>query len=932
MRAKSIFFVVFVFLSQIQIAQTNDHIPLTIFAWTDSSSSYYQADTMAMIFELNPESVCLSNIDSASTDFLFQGSGVNLIPYNLKLIKGHDDGREKIVRYSSAMYSEWEADGSTPNNSPIKWRPDFSKVVEVDTSFNGNAFHGIRTNSVSGQILEGPGIFQYVQHPFYGGSIRYEVRIFGKLVDLQSYPDTTKIGTLIISGKDKDDNIVNILSGGSGIITKGDLNQKEFLVRTYDLSNVSKSILVGDANYLASDSTRTGINDVKINLIWDNLNGITLYISKAVVTGNWGSEIHGRNDSLTFFRNIERSLKYLSNVSTHTERIFGFDEPGAVDQHLSFNIVDKQVSDSSYFYLGNHINLTSAITTGAYPHYIGSSFSDVNSRNSLREFITRAEPNSIGLTKYIYHYPKTVPTASNIAHNISLLINNLKVFNELVPDFPYTVQGHEFNDGFQWTVAPTESEMFYHMCMGLMYGAKEIRVYNFFSEKDTSGNYITHGLTDLGQSNEILRNSRYYFVKDKISPLLHGRFGNLLYYLTPDTNKIFHDVSFNESVSQASYFDKVYKGLTPNEAYGFDIAEFTANWVPQNNHYFMFLNRPYPKNSLPESGESEILTDIRFKNLSTNRNWSLFDIVNNQLYEIELLPDTTFGLELGIAKGEGGLYHLLPTIESGGILQRSETISSVEFDSPYFESLVFSDSITLTVSDTFIVKDTIILSYTNLVTVGKYGNVILADSGVILSNSQTLDLINAKSSDYVHPKLIWAKPIYFNPYRYEIYRSNDTGFVMIADSVTNLFYTDSTVNIYYGDNAGHEIEYFVKGYYNVRGGVIDIASNVVEYSQSGGEIGKRAENIRKYDYILSNNYPNPFNPATTIRYSLGEDSRVKIVIYNILGEKIKLLVNEIKPAGEHEVNFNAGNLPSGIYFCRMEAGKYNSTKKLVLTK
>ena len=85
-------------------------------------------------------------------------------------------------------------------------------------------------------------------------------------------------------------------------------------------------------------------------------------------------------------------------------------------------------------------------------------------------------------------------------------------------------------------------------------------------------------------------------------------------------------------------------------------------------------------------------------------------------------------------------------------------------------------------------------------------------------------------------------------------------------------------------------------------------------------------------FVLLHNYPNPFNPSTTISYSLPVKSQVDLVIYNTLGESITQLVNEEKEAGKHSVEFNATSLPSGVYFYRLQAGSFVETKKMVLMK
>jgi len=85
-------------------------------------------------------------------------------------------------------------------------------------------------------------------------------------------------------------------------------------------------------------------------------------------------------------------------------------------------------------------------------------------------------------------------------------------------------------------------------------------------------------------------------------------------------------------------------------------------------------------------------------------------------------------------------------------------------------------------------------------------------------------------------------------------------------------------------------------------------------------------------FSLEQNYPNPFNPTTTISYELSVNSIVILKVYNTLGEEIESLVNEEKPAGRYEVEFDGNSLPSGVYIYRLTVGDYTEVKKLVLLK
>jgi hypothetical protein len=92
------------------------------------------------------------------------------------------------------------------------------------------------------------------------------------------------------------------------------------------------------------------------------------------------------------------------------------------------------------------------------------------------------------------------------------------------------------------------------------------------------------------------------------------------------------------------------------------------------------------------------------------------------------------------------------------------------------------------------------------------------------------------------------------------------------------------------------------------------------------------DNDKPVAYSLEQNYPNPFNPATTIRYSVPDDGLVKLSVYNLLGEQVTSLVNEIQQAGVYQIKFDAGSLASGIYIYRLEAGSFKTSRKLLLLK
>ena len=85
-------------------------------------------------------------------------------------------------------------------------------------------------------------------------------------------------------------------------------------------------------------------------------------------------------------------------------------------------------------------------------------------------------------------------------------------------------------------------------------------------------------------------------------------------------------------------------------------------------------------------------------------------------------------------------------------------------------------------------------------------------------------------------------------------------------------------------------------------------------------------------YELYQNYPNPFNPSTRIQYSVSSTQKITLKVYDVLGNEIATLVNEEKPAGNYEVEFDGTGLPSGIYFYQLKARSFVDTKKMILLK
>lgn len=166
---------------------------------------------------------------------------------------------------------------------------------------------------------------------------------------------------------------------------------------------------------------------------------------------------------------------------------------------------------------------------------------------------------------------------------------------------------------------------------------------------------------------------------------------------------------------------------------------------------------------------------------------------------------------------------------------------------------------------------------------------------------------------------------------------NDTTFIGAGGFQTNTSqstYTPFVANIFYNDNAtpniciiqvlmGIPFQATIGANYHLD----DLDFDVPFTTGIDDE-----ENILAGEFELLQNYPNPFNPSTSISFNLPKASNVDLVIYNQLGQAVSTVVNARLNAGTHSYEWNAGDLPSGIYFYRLSAEEFSATKKMILIR
>ncbi len=206
---------------------------------------------------------------------------------------------------------------------------------------------------------------------------------------------------------------------------------------------------------------------------------------------------------------------------------------------------------------------------------------------------------------------------------------------------------------------------------------------------------------------------------------------------------------------------------------------------------------------------------------------------------------------------------------------------------------------------------------------------------VYTSSAALMPLSGSPSSGVVintnSPTISWALPAPNSGLTYELEISSDAN---MSNSVRVNDLTSAYTNI-------NDLENNSTYYWRVRSktsnGIYSNYSSVANFNTGDDITGVEDVNIVPANYYMAQNYPNPFNPTTNIKFGLPNSGNIKLVIYNVLGQEIKTLINQNLNAGTYNILWNgqneAGiNVPSGVYLYRITSGNFIDTKKMVLIK
>jgi photosystem II stability/assembly factor-like uncharacterized protein len=313
------------------------------------------------------------------------------------------------------------------------------------------------------------------------------------------------------------------------------------------------------------------------------------------------------------------------------------------------------------------------------------------------------------------------------------------------------------------------------------------------------------------------------------------------------------------------------------------------------------------------------------------------DAYGGFLYDIKMV-DTSFGYMSG---GAGRLYKTT----NGGLLWDTLTVPSRTYS---FNTLELLDANTVAVfggTGVFFITIDGGLTWVSQNTSGatlngshfsknnitnQYAFFTAGANGYILKNTITpipVELASLSASVNGNSvSLVWTTSSEVNNQGFEVERRSSSSDWQKISYIEGKGTTASTTEYRFSDSDLKD------GKYSYRLRQIDLDGSFTYSPSIEVEVGTPVT------FTLSQNYPNPFNPTTSIKYSIAEQSKVTLNVFNLIGEKVAVLVNTQQDAGYHQINFNAGNLSSGVYFFTINAEslnsgkKYNETKKMMLLK
>lgn len=823
-----------------------------------------------------------------------------------------------IYFYSGAYYSKWDATNTYPWSDSLVLRHETGTLKTI----NGKTYWSSDGAIVNKYLIYGP---NYLQETRYRSS-KYP----NEYNDMQTYKAyfNLSLAQPPLPGHENEpiceisvrssytigsDPTIKYEKLDSVILTRDQIGNSDYQTLKYNYSDYCQNAFLMVKESPQQDCNDKKLIDVEFKVKW--LGGQELLIDYVEVydqdiwekrLGNPLLQSGARGNIVSYLNRFkdENSSFYNNNLKF----FHGVDEPHSVDCYAAHKFI-VDVLDS----------LNSAWSEGApqlFTHFYPEWYGYRDREKTMPRFIYSVNPKPFHFYYAPYRYNETIETSLEGLRNILQLSTEANKRR----DFYFTLDVWD-QTSLGWR-KPTPSELNAGVMLALSHGAKGIIYEPMYS-------YITEGPELVGGLWKPEPNQNELFdigikVRDEINPRLKSTLGITLLglnyignslqlqYITPTQNPL----------PQPQSFDYLTIGSQPssedmNWHVGFLKEKDGAKF---ENNYFLMANlwTNSPKSiqvQVVPPDDAQGYANYRFRNIEPESN---FDIT----FQNQTTQTLTF------SAGEGYLFQVAPVVKYGGTIAYNDTIKS---NTVLTDNMTINDSKTIIINyeKEYTIQDTITLIGTGFITGDGYLN--LTSTGEIIINDWNYSLFKSRNDN--HPKLVWGKyPGAYSVSYYSIFRKIGIGNWQFLANTSNRNYTDTYLTIVPPvGQAGTIVYYKIIAVFSNE--TESQYSNTVEYDCTSKQIEKKAgEEEIIYTYDLAQNYPNPFNPVTTINYSLAEDGDVDLEIVDILGRRIAVLLNEFLTKGNHTINFNATQLPSGVYVYKLQAGDFINSKKMILLK
>lgn len=368
-----------------------------------------------------------------------------------------------------------------------------------------------------------------------------------------------------------------------------------------------------------------------------------------------------------------------------------------------------------------------------------------------------------------------------------------------------------------------------------------------------------------------------------------------------------------------------------------------ANWnfvTPPGNGYFLTTSQGLsPLKAVIGMGESN--PEI-WMTEDGGLNWYFIDQIAGINSYIDDIVFSKSNPDIGFIVGdEGTTNHIFKTTDGGTVWSRSSHDNQGQY--PAFQSGFAIDQsffgfriyLSGSLTDSYITNNGGVNWYKGKINSSGHGGIAFSDNkrNAIYTSVNQLpvfwktdnggiswgnqNFISSVSGENYPVWISGTNTIFFNTL-YEIYRSDDGG-----NNWTRQYYdtSDAVLHIDYARYGNTIVGYAIC----FNGKILKTRQAVTT------DINQISESIPE-NYSLHQNYPNPFNPKTTIKFDVYKKGKVRLTVFDIKGQLINVLVDNVLKEGTYEFNFNGNDLPSGTYFYRISANNFSESKKMILLK